>query len=201
MNATQQSMAGNARVWGGVSCVLFLLAALAGLDALQSYWRTPANEVCLVGGESIIISGPMPRGAAKPQHLQPIWLGTAKLSFVVEGEKDNVPSNKNTWQATLQAGAVRTVQTGTLVVEDLMLATDKDTGTVTKIQNTDLVYSITIYPSATALQEAKPGVLARYAGVAGGVVAGALAALGGVCAGMYLRLRLRAAQGHEQVVG
>ena len=200
MDAKQQNFPNNVRTWGVACCVLFILAALAGLDALQSYWRTPNNEVSMVGGESVVISGPMPKGTAKQQYLQPIWLGTAKVSFVVEGENDNGTSNKGTWQATLHSGKVQKVQTGTLVVEDLLLATDKETGTVTKIQNTELVYSVAIYPSAEAMQEAKFSVLARYVGVTGGAVAAILAALGLGCAGVCLMSWRRAAQGNEQLV-
>ncbi|WP_027187609.1 hypothetical protein [Desulfovibrio cuneatus] len=193
MDAKQQNVRGAPCVWGVVACVLFLLAALAGLDALQSYWCTPSNEVALVGGESTVISGPMPKNAGKPQYLEPIWLGSAKLSFALEGESGNATSKKSTWKATLHAGNVQRVQTGTLVVEDLMLATEKETGSVTKIQNTDLVYSIVIYPSADAMKEAQPSILARYVGVTGGAVAAALAALGGGCAGVYWWLRRKAA--------
>lgn len=198
MDATPQNLPGNPRAWGMVACVLFMLAAFAGLDALQSHWRTPNNEVALVGGGSVLISGPMPKKAVKPQYLEPIWLGTAKISFVVESE--NTASKKSTWQATLHAAKVQRMQTGTLVVEDLLLGTDAETGTVTKIQNTDLVYSVVIYPSAEAMQEAQPGILARYVGIASGAAAVVLAALAGGCSAVYWWLRRKAAQENGQVL-
>ena len=138
MDATQHNTSGRARFWGIVSCMLFLLATLAGLDAVQSYWRSPGNEVTLVGGGSARLSGPMPKGIAKPQHLNAIWLGTAKISFVPEEDNGEATKGTNVWQATVHADKVQNVQTGALVIEDLQLATDTETGTVTKIQNTDL---------------------------------------------------------------
>ena len=200
MDAIQQNESGSPRFWGIASCVLFLLATLAGLDALQSYWRTPHNAVSLVGGESVVISGPMPDTVTQPQYLHPIWLGTAKLSFTVVGESENAPSQQGTWQATLHAGKVQHMQTGTLVVEDLLLGSDTETGTVTKIQNKDLVYSLFIYPSADAMHRVQPGILARYVGIAGVAVAAFMAALGCGCAVVYWLLRRKSVQAGAQLL-
>ena len=189
MDAIQQNLSGNARIFGIFSCVLFILAAFAGLDALQSYWRSPSNEVALVGGGSIHLSGPMPKGVTEPQHLNAIWLGTAKISFVPEKDNGEAISGKDLWQATLHAGKVQKVHSGALVIEDLQLGSDAETGTVTKKQNTDLIYSLVIYPNADAMQDAKFSLLERYFGIAGGIVAAVLFAVGAVCAGAYWWLR------------
>ena len=160
----QRTLLQQSRVWGKVSALLFFLAALAVVDSLQSHILSGKNSIRIVGGHSTQIAGMVPEGIEQVRDIRTTWQGPHTITFTPTERFSGFWMGGGMWRATLAAPVVDATATGTLVVEDVRPVPDRTTGTEVPIQNPDLIFTVTIFPNAQAMQAAAPAWLERFTG-------------------------------------
>lgn len=180
------------KLWGKISATLFLFAALAVLDGLQSLARHDFNSFDLIPGETTFISGMLPEGVTSHEDLV---IRLEGADGVGAGGVDGltvrpVASFKGFWLGGQMWRAEVTVPDfvvpgkAFLTVVDLIRPSrkvSKDNGGESQntpdpimgeevqedlplVQNPMLVYAVTIWPNALARQKAEKSMVRRLAG-------------------------------------
>ncbi len=160
----QRRLLEHSRVWGKVSALFFFLAALAVVDSLQSHILSGKNSIRLVGGHTTQIAGMVPEGIEQVKDIRTTWQGPHTVTFTPTERFSGFWMGGGMWRATLATPAVNATATGTLVVEDVRPIPDRTTGTEVPVQNPDLIFTVTIFPNAQAMQAAAPAWLERLTG-------------------------------------
>ena len=183
------------RILGKFSACIFLIAALAVVDGLQTLMRQDFNSVSLIPGETVLMSGMMPQNATSHTELNADMEGLSGLTFKPVTSFKGFWMGGNMWRAELTAGATAGSGKGTLTVVDMVpmkkvgqaSVRDEDRarqpvpGNATDApilgQNPALVYSVSVWPSAVERMAAEHSLLRRYTGQAPFAVAGVAAGL------------------------
>lgn len=182
------------RLMGKLSACIFLLAALALIDGLQTLMRHEFNQISLIPGETVIMSGMMPRNATSHSELVVEMEGLSGLTFTPTDSFKGFWMGGQMWRGELTASAATEPGQGTLTVVDMVplkkvgktVLRDEDsprgqlpapTGNGTEEpagegaeailgQNPILVYSVVIWPTAADLQAAEHSFIRRFTGLA-----------------------------------
>ncbi|MDL2267302.1 hypothetical protein LJC46_04860 [Desulfovibrio sp. OttesenSCG-928-G15] len=113
-----KALLARSRVWGKISAVIFLFAALAVVDALQSLVRHEFNSVDLVPGETILLSGMLPVSAKGIDDIAHSIEGNSGLSFTPVETYKGFWMGGHMWRAELAAAADAAPGKAVLVIED-----------------------------------------------------------------------------------
>ena len=191
------------RILGKLSACIFLIAALAVVDGLQTLMRQDFNSVSLIPGETTIMSGMMPQNATGTGDLVVETEGLTGLRFNAVDAFKGFWMGGNMWRAELTADATASPGKGTLTVVDMVpmkkvgstAVRDEDSPrkpappeeaapAPVMGQNPALVYAVTVWASAAEREAAEISFLRRFTGqppfaVAG--VAAVFALLAGIC--------------------
>lgn len=183
------------RILGKFSACIFLIAALAVVDGLQTLMRQDFNSVSLIPGETVFMSGMMPQNATSHTELIADMEDLSGLTFKPVTSFKGFWMGGSMWRAELTANATAAPVKGTLTVVDMVPmkkvgkaeVRDEDRprqsapGNATDApilgQNPALVYSVSVWPSAAAREAAEHSLLRRFTGQAPFAVAGVAAAL------------------------
>ena len=191
------------RILGKLSACIFLIAALAVVDGLQTLMRQDFNSVSLIPGETTVMSGMMPQNATGTGDLVVETEGLTGLRFNAVDAFKGFWMGGNMWRAELTADATASPGKGTLTVVDMVpmkkvgstavrdedsprkpAPPEEDAPAPVMGQNPALVYTVTVWASAAEREAAEISFLRRFTGqppfaVAG--VAAAFALLAGIC--------------------
>lgn len=194
------------RLLGRISACIFLLAALAVIDALQTLVRHEFNSLNLVPGETVLLSGMLPAG--KTSHTQLIFTieGEPGISFTPVETYKGFWFGGHMWRAKLAAAADMRQGRAVLTVEDIIQPPaeagkpvsfdDRDRAILFGgQQNPALVFAITVWPSESERRAADTSFFRRYTGFPAFGVATACFALALLAGLGNWRLFSRAEQG------
>ncbi len=110
----------SSRIAGKISACIFLVAALAVVDGLQTLIRHEFNEISIVPGETLAITGMMPQNATSHSELAVEMEGLAGISFEPTEAFKGFWMGGNMWRANLKADAKAAPGKGTLTVVDMV---------------------------------------------------------------------------------
>ena len=108
------------RMLGKLSACIFLLAALAVVDGLQTLMRHEFNEISLIPGETVVMSGMMPQNATTHGDLIVEMEGLSGLTFTPTDSFKGFWMGGNMWRADLTASATAAPGKGSLTVVDMV---------------------------------------------------------------------------------
>ena len=108
------------RILGKLSACIFLIAALAVVDGLQTLMRQDFNSVSLIPGETTVMSGMMPQNATGTGDLVVETEGLTGLRFNAVDAFKGFWMGGNMWRAELTADATASPGKGTLTVVDMV---------------------------------------------------------------------------------
>jgi len=175
-----------ARLSGSVSACFFLLACLLMLDGLQALMRSDFNRIDLPLGGQTPISGAMPQQAKSHADIVAIIEGLDGIDFVPLTDFRGHWFGAHMWRATLDAGKATKPGRGELTIVDMVPAKSTTTNATIMVQNPNQIYSITLWPSAEAMQAAHFSLARRLTGLSAFIWAGLNFACGlGVAVGHY----------------
>lgn len=170
--ADSKARLARSRLLGRVSAFIFLLAALAVLDALQTLVRHEFNSLDLVPGETVLLSGMMPEKAKEFSDLEVLIEGAPDILFTP------VETYKGFWMGGFMWRAELTVQSGAKPGKAVLTIVDivkPPSGGGSKderdrsilyggMQNPALVFSISIWPSEAERRAADTSLFRRFTG-------------------------------------
>lgn len=185
--ASGKALLARSRFLGRLSALIFLLAALAVVDALQTLMRHEFNHIDAVPGERILVSGMLPAGLSNHEKMEIHVEGEAGVSLVPFETYKGFWMGGQMWRAELViAPDARPIEhtdakRSSLAGQDLApgkafvtivdyLPLKKEGVNVdeavagTGPQNPALVYSVTIWPTLSARQAADISLCRRYTG-------------------------------------
>lgn len=173
------------RVLGKFSACIFLIAALAVIDGLQTLMRQDFNSVSLVPGETVLMSGMMPQNATSHAELLVRVEGLSGLTFKPVTSFKGFWMGGDMWRAELSANATTLPGKGTLTVVDMVpmkkvgqtSVRDEDSprqpvsgnssnssSAPVMGQNPALVYSLSVWGSATEREASEHSFIRRFTG-------------------------------------
>ena len=152
------------RFMGRVSTVIFLLAVLAVFDGLQTLMRHEFNNIAVVPGEEVLVSGMLPGGVTSHEGVMVRIEGDADISFVPFETYKGFWMGGHMWRARLTVPLNAAEGVSLIVVEDILPEEDKDKTSYAGLQNPALVFAVTVYPSELARREADNSLIRRYTG-------------------------------------
>lgn len=172
------------RLFGRVSALFFLLAALAVVDGLQTLMRHEFNTLDLVPGESVLLSGMLPADAKSHDDLVFTLEGASEPVFEPLETYKGFWMGGHMWRARLEIPASAVPGNIVLTVRDI-IKEDVDGGAFDDErdrsilyggqQNPALIFGIAVWESAAARQAADISLIRRWTGFpAFGLAAGAL---------------------------
>ena len=150
------------RLLARLSALLFLLAAVGVIDALQSLARHEYNSVSLVGGETVIITGNLPQGHEDHTTVAFSLESDVPLTFSVTESFSGFWMGGKMWRGVLSSPQVSHETPGTLTISDMWKQEETDAeGKPLLRQNPTLIYPIRIFPDEAALQAADASFFLR----------------------------------------
>jgi hypothetical protein len=181
-----------ARFSGRFSACFCLLTALLVLDGLQALMRDDFNRIDLpVGGQAPVI-GAMPQQAKDYADLVADIEGNDGLRFTALTDFKGFWLGAPMWRAMLEASADAEPGRAVLTVVDLVPAKSATGNATIMVQNPNLIYAVTVWPSAEAMEAAHFSLSRRLTGLSAFIWAGlSLACATGIGA-WHLRLQQRA---------
>ena len=138
-----------------MSAVFFLLAAFAVLDALQTLMRHEFNRIDLIAGETVLVSGMLPAQAGSHADMDVYLEGDPIIRFDPQETYKGFWMGGRMWRASLSAYPFAHPGTAGFTITDL---------TPEGQQNPALIFTVTVWPSAEALQKADNSLCRRYTG-------------------------------------
>lgn len=169
------------RLLGRVSAFIFLLAAFAVLDGLQTLVRHEFNSIDLVPGESVLVSGMMPAGAKSHEDLVVEIDGDPGLTFTPLETYKGFWMGGHMWRAELKAAPDMRPGAATVTVVDVIKPDiaegqsydDRDRAILFGgKQNPALVHGITVWASESQRRAADDSLFRRFTGIQPFVLAG-----------------------------
>lgn len=159
---------------GRVSAFIFLFAALAVIDGLQTLVRHEFNSIDLIAGESVLVSGMLPTDAKSHEELIVEMEGDPGLSFTPLETYKGFWMGGHMWRAELAAAPDMKPGTVWLTVVDVIKEQvkegenydDRDRSILFGgKQNPALVHTVRIWSSEEARRAADDSLLRRYTGI------------------------------------
>lgn len=150
------------------------------LDGLQALMRADFNQVDVVVGRNVPVSGAMPLDAKDHTQIRSSIEGNADLHFKAltsfKGFWFGVPM----WRGELEAGLAAAPGRALLTIHDMVPAKNVDKNATIMVQNPTQIYSVNVWSTERELQAAHLSLGRRLTGYSGLVLAGcaALAAIG-----------------------
>lgn len=182
--AQGKTLFARSRLLGRVSAFIFLLAALAVLDALQTLVRHEFNSLDLIAGETLMVSGMMPADARTLDDLTVEYEGAPGLAFEPLETYKGFWMGGFMWRANLTADAHMRPGKNYITIVDVIKEQaaesdskdDKDRALLYGgRQNPALVYAVSVWPSEEARRAADNSLFRRFTGLpAFGVAAAAV---------------------------
>ena len=216
-----QKMLARSRFFGRVSAIVFFLAALAIIDALQTLMRQEFNHIDALPGERISVAGVLPAGMTSHEGMQIIVEGDPGVSLLPFETYKGFWMGGNMWRASLVVAPDAGVTGGgesagmhgengsvpgnaiVTIVDYLPLkkGTQASTDSEPELgqQNPALVYTVTIWPSEAARRAADISFCRRFTGFPAFFLAGlsvGLALLAGLANWKTFSLAERGLAGH-----
>jgi len=150
----------------GYACTCaFTLTALLVLDGLQALVRDDFNNVDLPMGGQVYMSGAMPLKAKEHTEIRFDIEGVEGLSFTPITDFKGFWMGAHMWRATLDASNVTEPGKAVLTIVDLVPAKSTTTDATITVQNPSQIYTITVWPSAEAMQAAHLSFSRRVTGL------------------------------------
>lgn len=174
------------RFFGRLSAAVFLLAALAVVDALQTLIRHDFNAIDLVPGETVLISGMLPADAKSHDELEVAIEGETDIGFTPVETYKGFWMGGHMWRAELSAPSGARPGKAVITLKDIIPppaehgeAKDFDARDRAVLfggrQNPALVFGITVWPSEKERRAGEHSFVRRYTGFpAFGVAAAAV---------------------------
>lgn len=162
------------RMLGQVSAFIFLFAAFAVIDGLQTLMRHEFNSIDLVPGESVLVSGMLPADAKNHEDLVVDMEGEPGLVFTPIESYKGFWMGGHMWRAKLEANTdmrpgKATITIVDIIKENLDASEGKDARDRAILfggkQNPALIHSVTVWPSEAARQEADHSLFRRFTGI------------------------------------
>ncbi len=167
------------RFFGRLSALIFLLAALAVGDSLQTLIRHEFNAIDLTPGESLLVSGMLPAKAKSHADLVLSIEGDPGLSFTPFETYKGFWMGGHMWRAELSAPPEARPGKAVITVQDLIpppaeQGGEKSAGSIderdTRIlyggkQNPALVFSVTLWASEQERRENDASLFRRLTGL------------------------------------
>jgi hypothetical protein len=166
------------RLLGRISACIFLLAAIAVLDALQTLVRHEFNSIDLVPGESVPLSGMLPAGAKNHGELDLRIEGAPGIRLVPRETYKGFWMGGQMWRADLSADSGMAPGEGVVTVVDIIPpATEQGKGEKNDFddrdrsllfggrQNPALVFTVTVWPTESARRAADSSLFRRLTGL------------------------------------
>lgn len=140
------------RLLARLSALLFLLAAVGVVDALQSLARHEYNSVSMVGGDTVIITGNLPQGHEDHTTVAFSLESDLALTFEVTESFSGFWMGGKMWRGLLTAPRVDHETPGILTISDMWKQEELDAeGKPLLRQNPTLIYPIRVFPDEAAL--------------------------------------------------
>ena len=185
--AESKALLARSRLFGKISAIIFILAALAVFDALQNLIRHEFNSINAVPGERILVSGMLPAKASSYKDIEVLLEGDPGVSFAPFESYKGFWMGGQMWRGELiiapdaggehsgiTMGASRNERENLpgravlTIVDYLPLKKDASAPENTEEefgpQNPALVYSVLIWPTEEARQAAAISLFRRYTG-------------------------------------
>lgn len=172
--ALAKSLLARSRFLGRVSAFLFILAAVAVIDGLQTLVRHEFNSIDLLAGESVLVSGMMPAGAKTHDDLVVEMDGPPGLTFKALETYKGFWMGGHMWRAELSAAPDMASGPVILTIVDIVKADVSDSQTKDErdrtllfggMQNPALVHTVTVYATEADRQAADNSLLRRLTGI------------------------------------
>ena len=207
-----KALLARSRFFGRMSAVIFLLAALAVVDALQTLVRHEFNAIDLVPGETQIVSGMLPAGSKSHEELEISVEGEPGVSFIPVETYKGFWMGGHMWRAELSASPAVRPGTVVITVKDII----QPLGDKSKAKNLDerdravlyggqqnpaLVFSVTLWPSERERRAGDSSLFRRFTGFPafGVAVVAVLLAIAAGFANWRVFVRAEAALGANDV--
>ena len=150
---------------GRISACFFFLASLVVLDGLQALMREDFRRIDVALGGQVKISGGMPLEAKTQADLVVTIEGVDGLEFVQLTDFKGYWLGAHMWRATLDASYVTRPGHAVLIIEDMVPAKSTTSGAMITVQNPNLIFEITVWPSAEAMRAADFSLVRRLTGL------------------------------------
>jgi hypothetical protein len=154
-----------ARLVGYAGACILVTAVILFADGLQMLMRTDFNEVHVVAGERVAMSGSMPLKVKEHADIVVFIEGHDELIFTPHEHFKGLWFGTHMWRATLDASAATKPGTAFLTIEDLVPAKSKTTGETIEVQNPAQTFVITVWASKEAMQAAHLSYTRRVTGI------------------------------------
>lgn len=204
-----KALLARSRFLGRVSAFIFLFAAFAVIDGLQTLVRHEFNSIDLVPGESVLVSGMLPADAKSHEDIVVEIEGDSGLRFTPLETYKGFWMGGHMWRAELSAAPdMRPGKAFVTVVDIIKEVPDEAGGKDARDrailfggrQNPALVHTVTIWASDAARTSADDSLFRRITGVQPFVLAalGVLLALGAAFGNWLLFTRAENALAEHQ---
>jgi len=161
-----------ARLIGYASACFCMLTTLLVLDGLQALMRDDFNRIDLPLGGQTRISGAMPLQAKDYTDITATVEGNDGLKFMPLASFKGFWLGAPMWRATLAADAATTPGRAVLTVLDLVPAKSATSNATIMVQNPNLIYIVTVWPSEEAMLAAHFSLSRRLTGLSAFLLAG-----------------------------
>lgn len=172
--AEGKTLLARSRLLGRVSAFIFLIAALAVFDALQTLVRHEFNSLDLIAGETLLVSGMMPADARTLDDLVVEYEGTPGLAFEPLETYKGFWMGGFMWRANLRADAHTQPGKSYITIVDVIKEQTAESGSMDDRdrsllyggrQNPALVYAVSVWPSEEARRAADNSFFRRFTGL------------------------------------
>ena len=154
-----------ANLSGSYSACFFVLAFLLMLDGLQALMRNDFNHIDLALGGQVMISGAMPLQVKEHKDIVAVIEGHDGLSFTPLTDFKGFWFGAHMWRGELDASNATQSGQAVLTIVDMVPAKSTTTNATIMVQNPNQVYTITIWPSAEAMQATHFSLAQRLTGL------------------------------------
>ena len=189
------------RLFGRLSACIFLLAALAVVDALQTLVRHEFNTLDIVAGETMLVSGMLPADAKSHDDLEVSIEGAPGVSFTPVETYKGFWMGGHMWRAELSAEPGTPPGKVVITITDIIpppkdapaTYDDRDRSILYGgQQNPALVFGLSVWPSEKERRAADSSLFRRYTGFPAFGVAVAAVVLALLCGIANWRIFARA---------
>ena len=167
-----------ARLSGKLSACFFLLVTLLVADGLQALMRDDFNRIDLPLGGQVLVSGAMPLQAKAHADIIADIEGLDGLDFTPLTDFKGFWFGAHMWRATLDARNATQAGRAVLTIVDLVPAKSTTGNATITVQNPNLIYVVTVWPSEQAMQAAHYSLSRRLTGLSAFIWAGLSLACG-----------------------
>lgn len=152
------------RLLGRVSAFIFILAAFAVFDGLQTLIRHEFNSIDVLPGEELLVSGMLPGGTKSHEEIIVHIEGDPGIRFNPIETYKGFWMGGHMWRARLDVPANCPPGRAEITVVDILPEEDKDKTSFAGQQNPALVFAVNIFASESERRAADNSLLRRLTG-------------------------------------